>query len=119
MSVELTHRGDRKGHLLIKAAGEDTDTSGPRGGRRYIAVHRLVAYANRLIDSPGDDLQIHHVDGIPIRNGWENLIPLEPEIHGEVTREQIEARKEGDPPPKWIIDTLPFDVDNYQNPSKV
>lgn len=90
MTVTVTHRGDGKGYLLIRADGRDVEGV----GRRYVPVHRLVCYGHGLIEDLGDEREVHHRDGVPCNNGVSNLEPLPPEKHGEITAEQVERRVE-------------------------
>lgn len=91
MTIRLVPRGDAKGHRLIRVDGEDVEN--PEGHPRFVAEHRLAAYAWDLIDSLDDPREIDHVDVVPCHTAEDNLEPREPDEHGRITRERVKERR--------------------------
>jgi len=75
-----------------------------------IEEHRLTAYAWGMIDSLGDEREIHHRDRSPLHTAEENLEALSRDRHVEAHMEEAISR--GETPPKWVLRCLPFDVRN-------
>ena len=73
-----------------------------------VGEHRLTAYAWGLIDSLGDEREIHHRDRAPLHTAEENLEALSRDRHVEAHVEEAISR--GETPPKWVISSLPFNV---------
>lgn len=90
MSVRLWRRPD-KGYLLIVADGEDVEALG--GPRRYVAVHRLAAVAWGVLDGLDDPREVHHVDVVPAHTAEANLVALDADEHGRLTRENAAERR--------------------------
>lgn len=90
--VAIHPRSDGKGYLLVRADPEDVEDVGPR----YVAVHRLVAYAHGDIDSLSDPREIHHRDTVPSHNAPSNLEALEASEHGQITRRVAQRRRATD-----------------------
>lgn len=85
------------GYSLVRADGEDTAD----GRRRYVAIHRLIALADGEIDALTDEVEVHHLSGVPFDNAASNLVALSAEEHGRVTRRdaaQRAARADGGRP---------------------
>ena len=62
----------------------------------YVAVHRLVALSEGLLDGlreEQDSREVHHVDGVRSRNSESNLDGLSPGEHGSTTRAAQDARE--------------------------
>lgn len=91
MSVRfVTHAG--KGYSLVEASGGDSPD--PTGGRWYISIHRLCAYAWGELEAVTDDEEIHHVIPCPWYNADANLLALPSDEHARITREQTRERRE-------------------------
>lgn len=88
MTVSVVPHGS-KGYRLLRIDGEES----PDGRPRYVAVHRLVAYAHGELESLAQPLEVHHRDGLKGMNGPANLEALTPREHGQVTRQEA-ARQE-------------------------
>ena len=88
MTVSVVPHGS-KGYRLLRIDGEETADGRPR----YVAVHRLVAYAHGELASLSQSLEVHHRDGLKGLNGPENLEALTPREHGQVTRQQTAQRR--------------------------
>lgn len=87
MSVRFeTHA---EGYSLVRADGEDTQN----GRRRFVAIHRLVAFAEGEIDSLSEPLEIHHEDTIPWSNGAGNLSAYTSGEHARITRQVAAERR--------------------------
>lgn len=84
MTVRVTRRGDGKGYLIVAVDGDDVEGV----GRRFVAVHRLAAYAWDVLDGLDDDREVHHRDRAPDHNAEANFEALPPEEHGRVTARQ-------------------------------
>jgi hypothetical protein len=83
MTVRLDHS---RGYRYLRVDGGDLpdDVDGPV----YVAIHRLVAFGDGVLDSPrwgGDSREVHHVDGVRSLNGSGNLRPMGSVEHGETT----------------------------------
>lgn len=62
---------------------------------RYVYTHRLAAVAWDVLDGLDDERHVHHVTEVPWLNTEENLEAVEPDEHGQVTRQQVRARADG------------------------
>jgi hypothetical protein len=80
-----------KGYSLIVVDGEDVDGI----GRRYVAIHRLAAFAWGVLDSMDDDLDVHHIQPVPWFNAESNLEALPADEHARITRRDAAARRRG------------------------
>lgn len=76
---EITRNGNslrsypnRSGHLFVRIYGD--------GGRKAIAVHRIVWMVSREADIP-PGYEVHHIDGDVTNNQPGNLMCLHPHDH--------------------------------------
>ena len=87
MTISLaTHS---KGYLLLRVDGDEVERVGPR----FLAVHRLAAYAWGDLDGLDDPREVDHLDAVPCHNSEANLDAVEPEDHGRRTRRRAQERR--------------------------
>lgn len=60
------------------------------GVDKQIYLHRLVAYAHGIIESPFSDKHVHHIDGDKWNNWPENLNAKSPGDHCRLTLHGVE-----------------------------
>jgi hypothetical protein len=89
---------DATGYPLLVVDGQDTERDGPRGGRRYVSLHRLAAVAWGTLEGLDDHRHLHHHSGVTCETAEGVLSALPPEQHGEhsAAQAQREQRVRGD-----------------------
>jgi hypothetical protein len=87
--MRIQYRSDGKGHLLIRADGDDVEGVGPR----FVQAHRLAAIAWGELDSLDDPREVDHLDSVPCHNAQENLDAVDDATHGRRTRERAAERR--------------------------
>jgi len=80
------------------------------GSVDVISEHRLAALAWGLLESLGDEREIHHSDRCKTHTAENNLEAMPRVEH--IEQHVDEALDRGETPPVWVINALPFDVRN-------
>jgi len=89
MAVRVTYRTG--GYPILHVDGDDVEDDAPRE-RGVVHIHRLAGVAWGILDGLDQEVDVHHVDGVPSNTSESNLDALQREDHSRVTRASQDAQ---------------------------